>query len=114
ATRVDSLGWTAEFSIPLSQLRYTASPTHTFGFAIWRVIERYKERVSWPAYRPSQIGCVSELGDVASIDDIPAPRRFDVIPYGVAKNAPRREAGGFERDQSFNRGADFKYGITSN
>jgi len=56
ATRVDSLGWTAEFAIPLSQLRYPSSPTHTFGFAIWRDIERYKERVSWPAYRPSQIG----------------------------------------------------------
>src|SRR5262245_17413188 len=49
ATRVDSLGWTAEFEIPLSQLRYPSSPTHTFGFGIWRDIERYKERVSWPA-----------------------------------------------------------------
>jgi hypothetical protein len=114
ATRVDSLGWTAEFSIPLSQLRYTSSSTHTFGFAIWRDIERYKERVSWPAYRPSQIGFVSQLGDIAGIDDIPAPRRFDVMPYAVAKNAPRRAAGSFERDQSFNGGADFKYGITSN
>src|SRR5262249_53563233 len=80
ATHVGSLGWTAEFGIPLSQLRYASSPTHTFGFAIWRDIERFKERVSWPAYRPSQIGFVSQLGDIAGIDDIPAPRRFDVLP----------------------------------
>src|SRR5436190_869771 len=38
ATRVDSLGWTAEFRIPLSQLRYQKSTT-TFGFGIWRDIE---------------------------------------------------------------------------
>src|SRR5262245_2175540 len=31
ATTVDSLGWTAEFRIPLSQLRYGTAATHTFG-----------------------------------------------------------------------------------
>ncbi len=114
ATQVDSLGWTAEFAVPLSQLRYPSSPTHTFGFGIWRDIERYKERVSWPAYRPSQIGFVSQLGDLTGIDGIPAPRRFDVMPYAVAKNEPRPTAAGFERHQSFTAGADFKYGLTSN
>ena len=114
ATRVDSLGWTAEFAIPLSQLRYPSSPTHTFGFGVWRDIERYKERVSWPAYRPSQIGFVSQLGDLTGIDGIPAPRRFDVMPYTVAKNEPRPTTAGFDRHQSFTGGADFKYGLTSN
>src|SRR5207302_109254 len=79
APRVDSLGWTAEFAIPLSQLRYLSAPQHTFGFAIWRDIERYKERASWPAYRPSQIGFVSQLGDLAGIEGIPARHRFDVM-----------------------------------
>src|SRR5262252_9519960 len=114
ATRVDSLGWTAEFAIPLSQLRYPSSPTHTFGFGVWRDIERFKERVSWPPYRPSQVGFVSQLGDLTGIDGIPAPRRFDVMPYGVAKNEPRLTVDGVERHQSFTGGADFKYGLTSN
>src|SRR5215831_7188001 len=114
ATRVDSLGWTAEFEIPLSQLRYPSSPAHTFGFGVWRDIERYKERVSWPPYRPSQIGFVSQLGDLTGIDGIPAPRKFDVMPYVVAKSEPRLTADGFDRHQSFTVGADFKYGVTSN
>src|SRR5262245_32712196 len=114
ATRVDSLGWTAEFAIPLSQLRYPSSPTHVFGFGVWRDIERYKERVSWPAYRPSQIGFVSQLGDLTGIDGIPAPHKFDLLPYGVAKNEPRLTSTGFERHQTFTGGADFKYGLTSN
>src|SRR5262245_64682319 len=64
ATRVDSLGWTAEFGIPLSQLRYPSLPAHTFGFAVWRDIERYKECVSWPPYRPSQIGLFCLMSDI--------------------------------------------------
>src|ERR1700747_424296 len=43
ATHRDSLGWTAEFRIPLSQLRYVPRATNTFGFAVWREIQRYNE-----------------------------------------------------------------------
>jgi len=114
ATRVDSLGWTAEFAIPLSQLRYPSAPSHTFGFGVWRDMERYKERVSWPAYRPSQIGFVSQLGDLTGIDGIPAPRRIDVTPYAVAKSEPRPVADHYDHHQSVTGGADFKYGVTSN
>src|SRR4029077_1842358 len=67
-----------------------------------------------PAYRPSQIGFVSQLGDLTGIDDIPSPRRFDVMPYAVAKNVPRPVEGRFDRHQDFNAGAGSKYGLTSN
>src|SRR5688572_15238240 len=33
-TQVDSLGWTAEFQIPLSQLRYANKENHSFGFGV--------------------------------------------------------------------------------
>jgi hypothetical protein len=46
-TQVDSLGWTAEFRIPLSQLRYAHAPTNTFGFAIWRDIDRRGLASGW-------------------------------------------------------------------
>src|SRR6266480_1342576 len=36
ATRRDSLGWTAEFRIPLSQLRYGRERSHTFGLTVDR------------------------------------------------------------------------------
>src|SRR5207249_11606341 len=59
-----SVGWTAEFRIPLSQLRYVPRATNTFGFAVWRDIQRYSERVSWPVYRGSQAGVSSQLGEL--------------------------------------------------
>src|SRR6266550_3476184 len=37
ATRIDSLGWTAEFRIPLSQMRYSREHQHTFGMTIDRM-----------------------------------------------------------------------------
>ncbi len=61
ATQVDSLGWTAEFRIPLSQLRYPHAASNVFGFAIWRDIDRHGgERVGWPLYRVSRRGFVSQ------------------------------------------------------
>ena len=114
ATTVDSLGWTAEFRIPLSQLRYANAPVHTFGFAIWRDIERFKERVSWPLYHRQQAGFASQLGEVTGIAGISSPRRLEATPYVVTKNVSIPASVGFDHDQRFTAGVDFKYGVTSN
>src|SRR3989440_455086 len=114
ATTVDSLGWTAEFRIPLSQLRYAHADTNTFGFAVWRDIQRYTERVSWPVYRQSQSGFASQLGDVTGLVGLPAPRRLEVAPYMVTKNVSVPVGPGFDRSQKLTAGADLKYGLTSN
>ena len=36
ATRIDSLGWVAEYRIPLSQMRYSRDRKHTFGITLDR------------------------------------------------------------------------------
>src|SRR5436190_17565932 len=114
AATVDSLGWTAEFRIPLSQLRYAHADTNTFGFAVWRDIQRYTERVSWPVYRQSQSGFASQLGDVTGLVGLPSPRRLEVAPYMVTKNVSVSAGGSFDRSQQLTGGADVKYGLTSN
>jgi hypothetical protein len=119
-TKIDSLGWTAEFRIPFSQLRYADMKEHVFGFAVWRDIERYKERTSWPLYRQSQQGISSQLGLLQGIRDITPFHRLEVVPYTVAKNssvAKTSAAPGtppWGRSQQMSAGADVKYGITPN
>ncbi|HET9004617.1 MAG TPA: DUF5916 domain-containing protein [Gemmatimonadaceae bacterium] len=118
-TRIDSTGWTAEFRIPFSQLRYANSESHTFGFGIWRDIERYKERTSWPLYRSSQSGISSQLGKLVGVRGIASFHRLEVVPYVVAKNLSVPEtspvdATGWNRSQRVTGGADLKYGITPN
>jgi len=115
ATTVDSLGWTAEFRIPLSQLRYARAEVNTFGFGIWRDIERHTERVSWPLYRPSQPGLSSQLGDLTGLRGLAAPRRAELVPYAIARSAERSDGGdGFARYQAVSAGADLKLGLGPN
>jgi len=114
ATQVDSLGWTAEFRIPLSQLRYVPRGSNTFGFGIWRDIQRYTERESWPLYRNSQAGISSQLGELTGLEGLPSPRRPEIAPYVVTKNVSVPTATAFDRSQKVTGGADVKYGITSN
>ena len=113
-TRIDSLGWTAEFRIPLSQIRYPREAQHTFGFAIARKIARFNETDSWPIVRKTRGGLVSQFGDLGGIDGISSPRQLEVSPYTVAKSYNAAVGGRYEQRGTATAGADIKYGITSN
>jgi hypothetical protein len=114
ATRIDSLGWTAEFRIPLSQLRYGPQREHTFGFAINRDLYRYNERIAWPLFRQSAAGMVSQFAEVSGFDDLEAPRRLEAAPYVVAKSDWHGLETGTTREQDLSMGADLKYRVASN
>ncbi len=120
ATRIDSLGWVAEFRIPFSQLRFNRKAEHTFGLLAVRDIARTRERLSWPLYRRDAQGYVSQAGEVGGIVGIGSPRRLEIAPYVVTKNVTEAQAtsnpGGFLYDhpQEIAAGADLKYGLTSN
>jgi hypothetical protein len=115
AVAVDSLGWTAEYRIPLSQLRYADADEHTFGFGVWRDIERYRERVSWPLYSRTQSGLSSQLGRLEGLSGISGARRLELTPYTLTKNVQQELPGTvFEREQQYAIGADLKLGLTPN
>jgi hypothetical protein len=114
ATRVDSLGWTAEFRIPLTQLPYGRQRSHVFGFTVDRDLYRYAQRVSWPLFRQSQAGFVSQFGEIDGLDDLAAPRRFEAAPYFVTKNVSHFTATGIGRQQDLTVGGDLKYLVASN
>ena len=114
ATRVDSLGWTAEFRFPLSQLRYNKGRLHSFGFTIDRDIYRYNERMSWPAFSQSKPDLLSQLGTLDGLANLEVPRRFEVMPYAVTKRASTITHNQFTNPNSVSAGGDLKYRIASN
>lgn len=114
ATRIDSLGWTAEFRIPLSQLRYSRNREHTFGITIDRDVYRYNERYSWPLLRQSKPGFVSQFGSLRGMDDLESPRRLEAMPYVVTKSASTISNNAFTQKQNLAAGGDVKYRIASN
>jgi len=118
AASIDSLGWTAEFRIPFSQLRFSNAPAHTFGVLIVRDVQRTGQRISWPLYRRDRQGYVSQAGAVSGIDGLTPPRRVEVAPYVVTKNVTQARTGvgatGFRHPQQLALGADAKIGLASN
>src|SRR5690349_21225118 len=107
ATSRDSLGWTAEFRIPLAQLRFdrcsAAGPTVValnpgdsspprvagadcvWGIQFIRDLARRNERSSWVPVAPDAGGYVSRFGMLAGIDGIRALRRVELVPYSLAR-----------------------------
>lgn len=115
AARVDSLGWVAEYRIPLSQLRYVPRGDNTFGVAILRRTARNGERVSWPLIRRSRTGMVSQWGELAGFTELSAPRRVELMPYTVARYGYKPLGDGTPRNaRQAQVGADLKVGLTSN
>lgn len=122
ATVIDSVGWVAEFRIPFSQIRFANRTEHTFGLLIVRDVARTNQRISWPLYRRSTQGYVSQAGEISGLSNIPTPRRLEVVPYVVGENATARDdvvANGASRTLHSRRarttlGADVKYGLSSN
>ena len=113
ATRIDSLGWTAEFRVPFSQLRFNKADEHTFGFGVWRDIARISQRDSWPVYRGSRATLVSQLGALTGLRGIGGGARMELLPYTVTKNVTRRSATGWDHPQQITAGADLKVGLGS-
>jgi len=120
ATLVDSLGWTAEYRIPFSQLRFGGKQKgeeRLWGIQIMRDIARRNERDSWSPWKQTDPGFVSFEGDLAGIVDIPTPRRLEIMPYvsGKLTRAPGDPANPFYRanDTKPSAGADLKYGLPS-
>ncbi len=118
ATRVDSLGWVAEYRIPLSQLRFSSS--EPVGGRIWdiqimRDIARRNERDSWAPWTQESPGFVSTFGQLTGITGIPSPRRLELLPYvsGRLTRAPGDPANPFFRanDSKVSGGVDVKYGL---
>lgn len=113
ATRVDSLGWTAEFRIPFSQLRFHGGSSPVFGLLVWRTIERTQESITWPLAHASRAGLSSQFGELVGITGVGDHHELAVAPYAVAKNVSERESAGYGRDQQQSLGVDLTYGVTS-
>ena len=113
SARIDSLGWTAEFKVPFSQLRFNAADEHTFGFGVWRDITRISQRDSWPVFRGSRSTLVSQLGTLTGIRGIGGGHRVELLPYTVTKNITQRSATGWNHPQKITAGADLKVGLGS-
>jgi hypothetical protein len=117
--RIDSLGWTAEFRIPFSQLRFLDRPVQVWGINLNRWVPDRSEDSFWVMIPPSETGWASRFGELHGIEGIEPSRRIELLPY-VATAAKMRseidETDPFaeENDFELRAGADLKMGLGPN
>uniref|UniRef100_A0A7V2AYU5 DUF5916 domain-containing protein n=1 Tax=Rhodothermus marinus TaxID=29549 RepID=A0A7V2AYU5_RHOMR len=76
-------GWSAEFRIPFSTLRFSRSDTLRWGINFGRIIGRKNEQVFWAYIPKASGGFVSRFGTLEGLEGIHPPRMFQLIPYAV-------------------------------
>lgn len=110
-TRVDAYGWTAEFKIPWSAIRFPnmeEGQTQTWGANFTRVIRRHRETNTWVEQDPTRNGFnLIDCGQVSGFRDITPPKRLAFYPYVSAY----AESFDGNLGTSYNGGMDLKAGI---
>jgi hypothetical protein len=116
---MEDSAWTAEFRIPLSQLRYSSAEEQVWGLHVWRWIDRLQEESDWEPQSSTGPGALYLFGELHGIKNLPASRRIEIMPYALGriktfqkdKNNPYADKG---RSLFGNAGVDAKIGLSSN
>ena len=107
----DQQGWTAEFRVPLSQLRYGPQDEQVWGLHAWRWIARNQEEDQWQLIPRQNTGRMHQLGELRGIRGLPRSRHIELLPHAVgqAASGPASSDGA-----SGAAGLDAKVGLASN
>ncbi len=122
AARRTGQGWTAEFGLPVSTLRFDPMGER-WGLNVQRMIRRRNEETHWAplplqASTSSAVGQeeqnavyrVSLAGELTGVRGLRPPRQLDVKPYTVGGRTDDRARGASENE--FDGGLDLKWGLT--
>lgn len=118
ASTIDSLGWSAEFRIPYSQLRFSRETQQTWGMQIWRTIDRRNEEDMWAFWRLNEFGGSAYFGTLEGITVTSQPRQLEFVPYVTSRSKLQKEKPGdpfhSDAEMSHRVGGDLKVNLTSN
>ena len=117
AVAVDDSGWTAEFKIPFSQLRFAGVPEQVWGLEVYRVLYRKQEVSYWSFIPKDAAQPIAYFGILRGIQNVQPSRRIELLPYVVgSRETFLKEPGNpFRTGERLNGniGLDGKIGITS-
>lgn len=110
--------WTAEYRIPLSQLRYGPAKEQVWGLDSWRLVDRIQEENQWNVVANDGTGLVYTFGELHGLKDLKKVRRIEVAPYTSARLTTSKKIAGnpFATGSDFlgQGGIDAKIGLTNN
>lgn len=113
---VDAGGWTAEYRIPFSQLRFRDAPEQVWGIQLERVIGRRREYAVLSFTPKSEPGGIPTYANLVGLKGIEPGNRLEILPYAVTKSSHVDPGPNPFRDRSENTasaGLDLLYRVTS-
>jgi len=112
----DEGGWTAEYRIPFSQLRFGEEEEPTWGIQLERVIGRRREYSVLSFTPKAEQGGIPTYGHLVGLRGVKPGQRLEVLPYVVTRaehvdpgNNPFRE----DAEHFASGGVDLLYRISS-
>ena len=106
AVNINEFGWSAEFAIPFSQLRFPNN-NKSWGLNMARNIRRYRETYTWNPINIEYDNYAIQAGLLNGIDNIKIPVRLSFMPYAsLYSNSYNGDI-----DFPYNYGMDLKYGL---
>ena len=109
-TQVTDEGWTAEFRIPFSQMRFDLAPGDevVWGFQVERVIYRRAETDLWVGSPRGEQGHVSRFGHLVFPERLSPPRRVELLPYTFVR---REDLATARPEHAVQGGLDLRVGL---
>ncbi len=112
-TRIDDMGWTAEFEIPFKTIGFNPNLS-TWGFNISRYLSRGRETSRWASSSLDvKINHVVKAGNIAGLEGLSQGVGLDIKPYGIfgfTRDVYRKDEFQWDPDA----GGDIFYRISSN
>ena len=112
-------GWVAEFSIPLSVLRFPEAAVQTWGFSVRRQIAALNEEIESVDNPRTSNANVSRLGHLTGLEGLKPRRAVELVPYLATRGALRPQFSDPPRptprllDPTLDVGLDVKAALTS-
>ena len=119
AAQITSTGWTAEFRIPFSSLRYSSADPQTWNILVWRNYPRDFRYAFHSAPMPRGANClVCFAHPLTGLTGLPDAAHVVAAPYVTAQQTAVPEAGlgsSLESDDGeFDGGVDVKWNPSAN
>jgi hypothetical protein len=78
-------GYSVEYRIPLSTLRFAARPVQSWGLQVRRAIDARQETDDWAFFPRRAAAFVSLFGRLDDLRDLPPPNRLELRPFVLGK-----------------------------
>ncbi len=106
---VSKTGWTAEYEIPYSAIRFPKTVAQEWRVNFIRKVQREGEESSWSPVDNRISGFVNQSGKLAGVRNVVPPLRLQFFPY--LSSVVNHNSGNGRSNSTIGGGMDVKYGI---